>query len=372
MLGKESKLIKLDDKRNYGVDLLRIVAMFMVVLLHVLGAGGILAAETMSPGTFWTAWFVEIAAYGAVDIYALISGFVGYRGKFRYAGLAELWLRVLLYSVSFAVINKLFVNKTASMKNILFAFFPVTKGGWWYFTMYFALFLFVPLLNAAIEKMTKTGLRNTVIACVFLFSILPFLWNKDTFVVHDGYSLLWLMVLYLIGAYLGKYRAFENAKKPLLFLGYVVCCVITWSAKYVIHSRFPVFVGITLDEDWLVRYTSLPVMLSAVFLLLIFRGITLPKPVKAAIAVIAPLTFSVYVIHTLPVVKEYFLVGKYTVYAAYSPVVMVLAVLGTAAVIFLACAALDFVRARLFDVLKVKARLLRLEEKWLPRTEAAE
>ena len=30
-------------KRNYGIDLLRLVAMFLVVVLHVLGQGGVLA-----------------------------------------------------------------------------------------------------------------------------------------------------------------------------------------------------------------------------------------------------------------------------------------------------------------------------------------
>ncbi|MBQ5998579.1 MAG: hypothetical protein IJL70_03820 [Treponema sp.] len=30
------------NQRNYGIDLLRILAMYMVVVLHVLGCGGIL------------------------------------------------------------------------------------------------------------------------------------------------------------------------------------------------------------------------------------------------------------------------------------------------------------------------------------------
>ena len=32
------------QQRNHGIDLLRMVSMFMVVVLHVLGQGGILAA----------------------------------------------------------------------------------------------------------------------------------------------------------------------------------------------------------------------------------------------------------------------------------------------------------------------------------------
>ena len=38
--------------RNYGIDLLRIAAMFMVLLLHVLGQGGILNNLVSTPLNF--------------------------------------------------------------------------------------------------------------------------------------------------------------------------------------------------------------------------------------------------------------------------------------------------------------------------------
>ena len=39
-------LIDRNSGRNYGIDLLRIVAMMMIPLLHVLGHGGILGTLT--------------------------------------------------------------------------------------------------------------------------------------------------------------------------------------------------------------------------------------------------------------------------------------------------------------------------------------
>lgn len=33
-------------ERNYGVDLLRIISMYLVIILHVLGQGGILSNAT--------------------------------------------------------------------------------------------------------------------------------------------------------------------------------------------------------------------------------------------------------------------------------------------------------------------------------------
>ena len=66
------------EERNYGIDLLRIVSMMMVVLLHVLGQGGILDGSDPLTVKSETAWLLEIGAYSAVNIYAMISGYVGY------------------------------------------------------------------------------------------------------------------------------------------------------------------------------------------------------------------------------------------------------------------------------------------------------
>ena len=54
--------------RNYGVDFLRILSMFFVIILHCLGKGGVLDAA--QPGTvqYASAWFLETFAYCTVDI----------------------------------------------------------------------------------------------------------------------------------------------------------------------------------------------------------------------------------------------------------------------------------------------------------------
>lgn len=367
MSQKKSGLLQINPNRNYGIDLLRILAMYMVVTVHVLAYGGILNPKNGSDAIFRTAWFLEIAVYGAVDIYALISGFVGYKAKHRYASLAELWLQVFLYSVSFTCINKLFVNRTIGMKKILFSFFPVTKGGLWYFTMYFALFFLTPVLNAAVEALPRKVFRNTLVASVFFFTVLPFLWAQDAFALVGGYSVMWLIVLYLIGAYIGKYRAFDRMKKPAALLGYVGCVAVVWGSKFCIRDFFPTFFGQANQTEWLVNYTSLPVVLSSVFLLIVFRDLKLPGLVKKVVGIAAPLSFGVYVIHFLPLFRQNVIRNRFTAYASYPPAVMALAVLGTAAAIYLVCSALDFVRARLFDLLKVKERLIKAEDRLLGR-----
>ena len=84
--------------RNYGVDLLRIVAMFYVIVLHVLGRGGALAASDSGSSQYAVSWLMETWAYCAVDCFALISGFAAYSEKerpTRYANYIMLWLQVV-------------------------------------------------------------------------------------------------------------------------------------------------------------------------------------------------------------------------------------------------------------------------------------
>lgn len=73
-----------DDTRNYSIDLLRIIAMYMIVILHTLGHGGLL--DVLEYGTINHAmiWLLETIAFCSVNIYGLISGYVGYEKNLNY------------------------------------------------------------------------------------------------------------------------------------------------------------------------------------------------------------------------------------------------------------------------------------------------
>ena len=78
MASEKHSLFQIHPNRNYGIDLLRVIAMLYVVILHSLGAGGVLETAAEGSITYKTAWAVEIAAFGAVNIFAIISGYVSY------------------------------------------------------------------------------------------------------------------------------------------------------------------------------------------------------------------------------------------------------------------------------------------------------
>ena len=109
---KQLKSLNKIDERNYGIDLLRILAMFMIVMLHVLGRGGILENATIFSAHYKIAWLLEVICYGAVNIYALISGYVGFRAKHKYVNIIMLWLQVIFYTVSITILFRNVWNNT--------------------------------------------------------------------------------------------------------------------------------------------------------------------------------------------------------------------------------------------------------------------
>lgn len=83
------------NKHHYGLDLLRIISMFMIVITHVLGKGGLRSSvEGQADAYFITTWAIQVFVYGAVNCYALISGYVGLYSHYRYSKLLSVWVQV--------------------------------------------------------------------------------------------------------------------------------------------------------------------------------------------------------------------------------------------------------------------------------------
>ena len=78
--------------------------------------------------------------YGAVDCYALLSGYVGYSEEkdinIRFDKYAKLWLQVTFYSFIITLIAKIFLPSEITLGSIIKALFPVTFGEYWYFCAY--------------------------------------------------------------------------------------------------------------------------------------------------------------------------------------------------------------------------------------------
>ena len=269
--------------RNYGVDLLRCVAMFMVLALHLLLFSGTLTAHSVFSAGYETAWTMEAFAYGAVDIYALISGYVGAGRRVRYAGLAHLWLTVCFYTVLatafFAVTEPAAYNfhPESPFPPFVRAFFPVMSNQYWYFCAYFMLYLFLPLVNKGIEALSLRRLQLTALLLFFACCVADIIAYVDVLRMAAGYSPMWLLTLYVAGAAIKRGEPLQKAPKWALALGYVGSSALTVLSKYALGQFTMHLRGQIIRDDYLYRYHSPTVVAGAVFMLLLFSRLRLPR-----------------------------------------------------------------------------------------------
>lgn len=198
-------------ERNYGIELLRGVGAFLVIILHLISFGGLLLNQniTLNILTENALWAANIISYVAVDVFAVITGYVSWDKNRRWEHLVETWCVVFFYSVSFFILNMILRN-SFNLLTMIQSFFPILSVRYWYFTEWVAVFALEPFFNKSIASMNQETYSRLIKVLIVLFSIIPLISAQfrvdNIFSVGGGYSFLWLTVCYFIGAYYSKYR----------------------------------------------------------------------------------------------------------------------------------------------------------------------
>ena len=361
---------EIQTKRNYGIDLLRIVSMIMIVTLHVVGKGGLLSTETSFPRKL-VLYFFESACFCAVNCYGMISGFVGYGKKFKLTGIINLWIEVVLYLTAINVIFLIVSPGSVSTHQILTSFIPVSSMKYWYFTSFFALYFFKPFLNRLIEILSKRQTTLFILARVFLVSAFPALFGGnyvggDIFRLSQGYSFLWLSILYMLGAYIKKYNVGSKIKNSFLLISYIICVLFiifgVMLIEHISQSKPDLFKFIfPLSYLTELTYTSLLVLLCGIFLVLLFSKLKLSPAVSKATSFFAPATFGVYIIHLHPNITIFY-EKFFSPFLNYILPLMAVLIIAAAVGIFICCSLIDKIRIILFKILKIHLLSQKIEK----------
>ena len=203
-------------KRNPGIDFLRLLAMYLVVVYHLLFHGGILDAGQNSGA----AQLLRVLTLCAVDGFALISGYVGLREekpRFPVNRMARLWLQTLFYSLLMLLAAACIYRPILSKSSLLRALLPVASDQYWYVTAYMPLCLMMPWLNALLCRLDRRELGQLAAGLTGLFCLYGTLANplSENFRLWGGCHFSWLVILYVVGAALGRDGWLEKLKNHL-------------------------------------------------------------------------------------------------------------------------------------------------------------
>ena len=343
--------------RKVNMELFRIVTMIMIVLIHFLVHGGIIAAAEQFSIQYYVLWTLCSICYVSVNGYVLLTGYFQYESKFKLKKIILLMAEVLFYSVAIYAILYFTGNVELNATDLSLSLLPTINRAYWFTTNYVGLYVLSPFFNWVLKRINKKQHTLLLVVLITFFSVWPTFSVLSTGLNLGGpFGTDWFAVLYCIGAYFRKYYVVKKEKIKLI-VGYVLTAIALPMSKFVI-AKFVEKTSITLiPDDMFFYYNSILVLISSVLLFLIFLNIEIKnKYAKVLIGFFAPATLGVYLIHD-NLFGRVWLWNTLKVHQYIQNEKLYLIMAGIVMGIYLGCSLIDKVRHLLFKRLG--------ESKWL-------
>ena len=288
--------------RQANIELLRIIAMHMVVTLHYLVKGQALVSLIEDTGALnMLLWFVEALCIVTINLYVLISGYFLVDAEWKISRLVTLWFQVMFYSLGVPVVCfalGLGEVRQWGLYDWINVLFPVQMEHYWFITAYVVLYLFVPALSAGVKKITKKQHQLIIAGLLLIFSvpksILPIGIPTDRF----GYDFGWFLCLFMIASYIRIYSIpfFSNKRKS--FAVYILAVAGIWGISLLcaVLSRKGFSLAYAMEMPYC--YNHILVLIASVALFFVFRYIQIPQgKVSNVICKISSYSLGVYLLH---------------------------------------------------------------------------
>lgn len=289
-------------KRMANLELLRCVAMMMVVVLHYLGKGQLLPELTGEDLGMQgvTAWLLETFSIVAVNVYMFISGYFLCTSSFRLSRLLKLWLQVWLYSVGFGLIGMLagiMAETSADTHFFLTLLFPVWMEHYWFMTAYIFLYLLLPFVGIALRRMTKQQLRCTVVILLIVFSLIKSVLPLRLELDAKGYDCIWYLCVFAAAAYVRRFGIpFLEKRGRGIFL-YVACSLLAFGGTMALRQVFLRTGSFGRMTGMCLEYNHILPFLAALGLFYVFLKMDFQGKIADVIVKISPYTLGVYLLH---------------------------------------------------------------------------
>ena len=212
-------------QRNSNIEILRIVAMIMIVAhhcsIHGIGRSEILSLKNQIALDLLGGW----GKLGVV-LFVLISGYYLCEQIVNKDKIISICEQVWVYSFLLTAVSKIKLGGDISFSNILMSIFPVNYGMYWFATAYVVLLVLSPYVNKFFELLSKDDIKKLLSTLLIIWFVLPTILTGTTlgvttnsFAVNDVGLFI---TIYLIGALIRKGKV-----NILLSKGWVTAALFT-------------------------------------------------------------------------------------------------------------------------------------------------
>ncbi len=278
-------------QRESGIELVRIIAVLMVIAVHYFGGDeGILSQNLFFSFNHVSFRIIESLCVICVNLFVIITGYFGVTKKgINIRRIVDIIVVVAFWGAASYFFNCISSGSAITTSELVKSVFPYMFGSLWYVRVYLILSLIAPFINMALLSMNRKNYTIFIVVILVLFSLLPSF--VPAFENENGYDIIHFVLIYCIGGYIRLHLD----KKPPMWI-----CFATWIGFSAITALFSVY-GDGLGY-W--GYDFISVVLSCIALFIMFSQI---KFKSAIINYIASLTFGIYVLEgVIPERYKYF------------------------------------------------------------------
>lgn len=280
--------------RQSNMELLRIIAMFLVLLVHAdfFSLGAPSASDCVNaPVESSLKVFFQAISIACVDIFVCLSGWFGIRPTIK--GFSNFVFQCLFWLIGLYIFTLIIGTSTLSKEGLM-GCFALTKLNW-FIKAYILLYILAPVLNAFIEKASQKDFRNVLIAFFTFEFIYGWIFSGSTQHIQSGYSTISFIGLYLLARYVRLYQPRISLKSKSFYIASLCIAPICVTAAYITPPLLGIETTI-LGSLW-ISYISPYCIVFSMFMILFFSKIQIQSKL---INWIAASSFSVFLIHTNP------------------------------------------------------------------------
>lgn len=276
--------------RQSNIELLRMVAMFLVLLVHAdyfsLGAPTIIDIQTNTIDSFIKILFESISIV-CVNVFVLISGWFGINPSYK--GILNFLFQCIFFLTGLYIITNIIGVNTISLKGLAGCVFATKLN--WFIKAYLLLYVISPILNHFVNNSCQKEYKY-VLTGFFLFTC-TYGWIGAAEFMMQGYSTISFIGLYLLARYIKLYS--PSWSKYHIKHDIVIYLSIVFIVSALTFTP-PLYFGVKIPLNFY-SYISPTTIIGAVYLLLAFSKINIQNKF---INWCGASCFAVFLIHVSP------------------------------------------------------------------------
>ena len=260
--------------RIFGLDLVRTIAILLVVIVHVFMMN-YFQISTINGIESFILLFIKNIAMTCVPLFILLTGYLKSNKKIdvnHYKSLKNILITYLFIAVITIIFDILYLKNSFNFYKHIVGIFNFSINEYaWYIEMYIGLFLLIPFLNVLYHNLKSKKQKRLLIITLLFLSSIPYtinnikILNKNLDILPMYWYYLYIIAYYYIGMYIKEYKPRINKIINILLI-IIVVIIQTIGIYLIVYNK-------QIEGNILLDYNSIFTFIISILIFILFYDI---------------------------------------------------------------------------------------------------